>query len=665
MAKFKTRARAVDMLGRQQIAGVPNAISELFKNAHDAYADHAEVDYFRSDGLFVLRDDGLGMTLKDFEDRWLTIGTESKLTSSIGIELPPIDTSKKRRPITGEKGIGRLAIAVIGPQVLVLTRAKRGKKLGDLVAAFLHWGIFEAPGVNLDQIEIPMVSFPGGTLPTSDDINKMVKLVRNNVLDLEKRNYLESKLAKRLIRELDCFDLDLQGLATSLREPSLLGNGSGTHFYILPSTETLISDLDNDIQGQESSKLQKLLLGFSNTMLPDGRPPISTAFRYWQTDDQSYDIISEQQFFTPDDFKSVDHFIQGEFDKKGQFVGTVSIYGKKKIKHVISYPKGNTEPTSCGAFKIRFGYVQGEKKESKLPPDEWTRMIMKLNRIGGLYIYQNDIRILPYGDFDVDYLGLEKRRTMGAGYYFFSYRRMFGAIELSRENNGALVEKAGREGFQENKAFREFKAILENFFIQLAADFFREGGAHTEIWSETREELNRIAQARKKQELESKRKQREFAKQLDGFFEVVNSDLLENSVNNVLGSLVKRIELAGQKKDQIALLEAEVSATRELEAIKKRLKLDRPRGIGLTRQLKRDWNSYGLEMERLEKQLFTPTQKKIDTTVAEAGERLKLALDQKQRIDLLIQEILLESRNSTQNSIKATQEKFSELDKRF
>ena len=36
---FRTRARTVDMLGRQQIAGIPTAISELFKNAHDAYAD--------------------------------------------------------------------------------------------------------------------------------------------------------------------------------------------------------------------------------------------------------------------------------------------------------------------------------------------------------------------------------------------------------------------------------------------------------------------------------------------------------------------------------------------------------------------------------------------------------------------------------------------------
>ena len=32
MATFKTRARALDMLGRQQIAGIPTAINELFKN---------------------------------------------------------------------------------------------------------------------------------------------------------------------------------------------------------------------------------------------------------------------------------------------------------------------------------------------------------------------------------------------------------------------------------------------------------------------------------------------------------------------------------------------------------------------------------------------------------------------------------------------------------
>jgi len=169
MAKFRTRARTVDMLGRQQIAGIPTAISELFKNAHDAYAKHVEVDYYRSDGLFVLRDDGLGMTRSDFEKRWLTIGTESKLDTKVGIELPPVDPNQRPRPILGEKGIGRLSIAAIGPQVLILTRAKRENGLHDLVASYIHWGIFECPGVDLEDIDIPIRTFNEGKLPSKTE----------------------------------------------------------------------------------------------------------------------------------------------------------------------------------------------------------------------------------------------------------------------------------------------------------------------------------------------------------------------------------------------------------------------------------------------------------------------------------------------------------------
>lgn len=79
MANFKTRARTLDLLGRQQIAGIPTAINELLKNAHDAYADHVDIDYFRRKSLFIIRDDGVGMSRTDFENRWLTLGTESKV----------------------------------------------------------------------------------------------------------------------------------------------------------------------------------------------------------------------------------------------------------------------------------------------------------------------------------------------------------------------------------------------------------------------------------------------------------------------------------------------------------------------------------------------------------------------------------------------------------
>ena len=159
MATFRTRARTLDMLGRQQIAGIPTAISELFKNAHDAYADRVEIDYYRSDGLFVLRDNGVGMSQDDFVTRWLTIGTESKFDSR---HQPPQDPDKELRPMLGEKGIGRLAIATIGPQLLVLTRAKIDDNTSDLTAAFLNWSIFEWPSIDLEEIEIPLRSFSSG-----------------------------------------------------------------------------------------------------------------------------------------------------------------------------------------------------------------------------------------------------------------------------------------------------------------------------------------------------------------------------------------------------------------------------------------------------------------------------------------------------------------------
>ena len=85
MARIKVRARALDMLGRQQMASIPNALHELFKNAYDAYANNVRVDYFRRSKLLVLHDDGVGMTEEEFETRWLTLGTESKV-KSVGLE---------------------------------------------------------------------------------------------------------------------------------------------------------------------------------------------------------------------------------------------------------------------------------------------------------------------------------------------------------------------------------------------------------------------------------------------------------------------------------------------------------------------------------------------------------------------------------------------------
>ena len=129
------------------------------------------------------------------------------------------------------------------------------------------------------------------------------------------------------------------------------------------------------------------------------------------------------------------------------------------------------------------------RRDSLVPPEEHVRMAKKLDRIGGLYIYRDGIRVQPYGDSDFDWLDIERNRTLGAAYYFYSYRRMFGFVGLTHGENDALSEKAGREGFRDNLAYRQLRSILMNFFQQTAGDFFRETGKYSDLHLEKRGEL--------------------------------------------------------------------------------------------------------------------------------------------------------------------------------
>src|ERR1035438_5003508 len=88
VAAFQTRARTIDHLGRGQIADCPTAVSELWKNAYDAYASSVALHIF--DGAFPISavvDDGHGMNRDEFMERWLVVGTESKLSAASVSEL--------------------------------------------------------------------------------------------------------------------------------------------------------------------------------------------------------------------------------------------------------------------------------------------------------------------------------------------------------------------------------------------------------------------------------------------------------------------------------------------------------------------------------------------------------------------------------------------------
>jgi signal transduction histidine kinase len=636
------------MLGRQQIAGIPTAISELFKNAHDAYAEHAIVDFFRSDSLFVLRDDGTGMTEDDFEQRWLTLGTESKASSKSGLEPPPKRDGYPVRAVLGEKGIGRLAIAAIGPQMLMLSRPLRGVELGDLLVAYVNWSLFELPAANLEDIEIPTVTVAGGTLPDASAVDTLVGWADENLHRIALPT--DRALTRRIGAELKAFrGLDPKELAEVLGTPSLL-DGPGTHFYIRPSSELLAEELDNK-DGREATPLRRMLVGFANTMTPGHRTPaVLTAFRDHYTEDAFEDVISEAEFFTPQEFEAADHHIRGDFDQFGQFSGTVSVYGRESQEYAVAWPSARGSKVRCGPFHLNLAYVQGAQRDSRLPPDTFVEVSSKLNRYGGLYIYRDDIRVLPYGNSDFDFLDIELRRAKSASDAFFSHRRMFGVIELSRRRNSELREKAGREGFADNEAYRQFREILKNFLYQVAVDFFRESGPRSDVFRSERSELNRLDKARLARGRQTRIRRKQLSDGLDDFFARTESAVPQQEVADVLIRLEGQVASALQRNNPSEaaddLIAAERTARSQVQALVASYDVSRPRGVGLTKPQSRLWMSYENERARLAEEIFAPAMQDIEAIVSSAFAEADVVADRRVRFDEAIGEATERTRES-------------------
>jgi Histidine kinase-, DNA gyrase B-, and HSP90-like ATPase len=151
---FQTRARTIDHLGRGQIADCPTAVSELWKNAYDAYARKVALHIF--DGktpIAAVTDDGHGMDYDEFLTRWLIVGTDAKVS---GAATPKEDRNGlPTRERQGEKGIGRLSVAFLGPVVFVISKRKNK----PFVASLVDWRLFENPFLLLGDIQVPIRHF--------------------------------------------------------------------------------------------------------------------------------------------------------------------------------------------------------------------------------------------------------------------------------------------------------------------------------------------------------------------------------------------------------------------------------------------------------------------------------------------------------------------------
>ena len=501
----------------------------------------------------------------------------------------------------------------------MVTRARRPDGLHPTVAAFVNWSLFALPGVALDDLEVPVREFPNGELPTVDDVLGMVDEVRAN---LDRLHHADIKGVGDISRQLDQTSFGVAALQRRFETAALVESATGTQFYIQPTDPMLEISLDAQPEKRRIGELQKTLAGFTNTMMPDQpEPVIATAFRDHKAPDLFDSVIGPEAFFTPEEFIEADHHIQGDFDEFGQFTGTIAVYGREPEAHRIAWPDARGQRTLCGPFSINFAYVQGAARESRMPREQWGKLIEKLDRMGGLYIYRNGIRILPYGNTDNDFLAIEERRNLGAAYYFFSARRIFGAIKLPLTSSDRLIEKAGREGFLRNRAYRQFQEILENFLIQLAADYFRDDSALGE-YRRLKADIDAQARALDVQARQSRARRRELEKALENCAAKLSSDEPRDAIAATLAQLTREVEAATLQPDPDArlrmILEAERAARAELSELGSGLRVPQPRGFALSRALRRNLAAHRTEYARLESEVLGPAYSAIEDMISEA-----------------------------------------------
>lgn len=554
---FQTRARTIDHLGREQIADCPTAVSELWKNAYDAYARNVALNiYDGKPAIATIVDDGHGMNRDEFIRSWLVVGTESKAERK---ETPIEDRDGLSfRTKQGQKGIGRLSSANLGPLLLVVSKRRSSK----FVSALIDWRLFENPYLFLADIEIPVVEFDDKSelLPM---LPEMFDRLKGNIWgnlkpnspserDLRIENAWKQFSAQELLEgrpQTTHSRIENTVISTVFEERHLaewpLWKGEKDKGTILA-----ISDIQFDLEAQLShhdpdadsavrqarDQLFQTLANFTDPFLDEdernagyGAVDFSSRVTTWEGS-LHRKIIDEGHPFDLSALFATEHVVDGEVDEQGVFKGRIKAYGSWLDGQVIIRPASDVPAKKdllVGPFHFRIGTFEQHPENSALDDEAFRVLESQAEKYSGLLVYRNGLRVLPYGREGNDFFEIEKRRTKHAGREFWSLRRLFGRIALRKEQNPNLRDKAGREGLIDNRAAKCFRDLVENILRTTARNYL---GTDSEI----RRKIipDRQADYRKRKAEDARNKQRtlnrrNFRRNLDKYTPVLASLLDE------------------------------------------------------------------------------------------------------------------------------------------
>jgi len=122
---FVISLSVLNHLGRNLYRSFVTVLGEAISNAWDADAKNVHIFVDKENNNFVIKDDGIGMTTDDFQNKFLKIGYSKRKEGS--------SKSPKGRPFIGRKGIGKLALLSCAERITVISKIKDGEYVGGTI----------------------------------------------------------------------------------------------------------------------------------------------------------------------------------------------------------------------------------------------------------------------------------------------------------------------------------------------------------------------------------------------------------------------------------------------------------------------------------------------------------------------------------------------------
>lgn len=126
--RMRISLNVLNHLGINLYSNLPAVLSEAVANAWDADATRVDVDIDPDNDVVTVCDNGIGMTRREINDRYLNVGyrrRDDKRNPASGVTM-------RGRPVMGRKGIGKLSLFSITKTIEVQSVARR--PIGDTKA---------------------------------------------------------------------------------------------------------------------------------------------------------------------------------------------------------------------------------------------------------------------------------------------------------------------------------------------------------------------------------------------------------------------------------------------------------------------------------------------------------------------------------------------------